>query len=156
MLLLFTFFGAFILCQFYLTALYSSLAVPATQKPLDTFEDLLRASQPLSKYRFYVQTSSYILQLFQRASPTDSPLYYAIGQKFNSTVNSRFSHQEDVARLLDDSEYNVLFTDRLSTEAFSVAHMRAAIHFGRENFDNTQVGIAARKSSPLVEPFNVV
>ena len=152
-LLAFILLFALILCQLYISLLYSMLAVPVQKPPLDSAEDLLRVASPTSGYRFYMQRNSFILNAFVIATP-DTPLSYAIGRKFNTTPNSVFTHQSEVARLLDASPTNVVFANRFGIEVYSAAHTRAPIHLGSVNLDDTLVGVVFQKGSPLVAPFN--
>lgn len=132
------------------------LAIPAYKRPLDSLEDILRASDPNSKYRFYVKNNSISQKNFIKATPTENSLYYAIGRKVNATPDAAFPHQSHVAKLLDASEYNVIFSDRIGTLASSFVHLNSPIHLGRENYDNSLVGFVFPKKSPLMGPFNVV
>lgn len=132
------------------------LAIPAHKRPLDSMEDILRVADLTSEYRFYVKNQSVSQETFLQATPSANPLFYAIGRKINATPRATFLHQSHVAELLDASEYNVVFTDRIGTQACSYEHIHAPVHLGSENYDNSFVGLVFRKKSPLMGPFNVV
>lgn len=151
--------ASLILSIIFSSIIYSVLTIPEYERPIDTLEDLLRVARDRTKsliVRSNVAQWNEFLQASRANTSAQSKVFRTIGTHLRESTVPMLTGTLDMIPRVEQNPKIVALGFRIGLEYRRQMYATMALHIGSGYVEQDMFGLALRKGSPLLKPFNVM